>query len=90
MWRAVILVVLIVGIAQAVALFTRIPVVVDSETNEHASAETLSLARQHTLSVYDAAYLELARRQGAALASLDGPLRVAAGKLKVSLLPEHL
>lgn len=61
------------GIAQAVALFTQLPVRVDPETNEHASAETLSLARQHTLSVYDAAYLELALRRGATLASLDGP-----------------
>ena len=38
------------GIAQAVSLFTQLPVIVDPETNEHASAETLSLARQHTLS----------------------------------------
>jgi predicted nucleic acid-binding protein len=43
------------GVAQAVALFMQIPVVVDPETNDHACAETLSLARQHTLSVYDAA-----------------------------------
>jgi len=78
------------GIAQAVALFTRIPVVVDPETNEHASAETLSLARQHTLSVYDAAYLELALRRGAALASLDGPLRLVAKNLGVTVLPQKI
>jgi predicted nucleic acid-binding protein len=75
------------GVAQAVALVTQLPVVVDPETNEHASAETLSLARQHMLSVYDAAYLELALRRGAALASLDVPLRLAANKLGVPLLP---
>jgi predicted nucleic acid-binding protein len=78
------------GIAQAVALFTQLPVVVDPETNEHASAETLSLARQHTLSVYDAAYLELALRRGAALASFDGPLRLVAKKLGVALLPPKI
>jgi predicted nucleic acid-binding protein len=78
------------GIAQAVALFTQLPVIVDTETNEHASAETLSLARQHTLSVYDAAYLEIALRRGATLATLDGPLRVVAKKLGVPLLPKKL
>jgi predicted nucleic acid-binding protein len=78
------------GVAQAVALFTQLPVVVDPETNDHAAAQTLSLARQHALSVYDAAYLELALRRGAALASLDGPLRLVAKKLGVPLLPERL
>jgi predicted nucleic acid-binding protein len=78
------------GIAQAVALFTQLPVIVDTETNEHASAEALSLARQHTLSVYDAAYLEIALRRGATLATLDGPLRVVAKKLGVPLLPKKL
>ena len=75
------------GIAQAVALFTQLPVLVDPETNEHAGSETLSLARQHALSVYDAAYLELALRRGATLATLDGPLRTVAKKLGVPILP---
>lgn len=78
------------GIAQAVALFTQLPVIVDPETDERASAETLALARQHSLSVYDAAYLELALRRGAALASLDRPLRLVAKKLGVPLLPQKL
>jgi len=75
------------GIAQAVALVSQLPVVVDPETNEHAIAETLSLARQHNLSVYDAAYLELTLRQGAVLASLDRPLRLVAKNLGVTVLP---
>lgn len=78
------------GIAQAVALFTQLPVRVDPETNDRASAETLSLARQHTLSVYDAAYLELALRRGATLATLDGPLRAVSKKLGVPILPKKL
>jgi predicted nucleic acid-binding protein len=78
------------GIAQAVALFTQIPAVVDPDTNEHATAEALSLARQHTLSVYDAAYLELTLRRGAVLASLDGPLRLLAKNLGVPLLPRKI
>jgi len=78
------------GIAQAVALFTQLPVSVDPETNEHASGATLSLARAHALSVYDAAYLELALRRAATLATLDGLLRKVAKKLGVPLLPKKL
>ena len=78
------------GIAQAVSLFTQLPAVVDQETNDRAGGETLALARQHTLSVYDAAYLELALRRGASLGSLDLPLRAVAKKLGVPLLPAKL
>lgn len=78
------------GIAQAVALFTQLPVLVDSETNERAGRETLALARQHTLSVYDAAYLELALRRGATLASFDEPLRAIARTLAVPVVPTKL
>jgi predicted nucleic acid-binding protein len=75
------------GVAQAVALFTQLPVTLDAETNDRASGETLALARQHTLSVYDAAYLELALRRGASLASLDEPLRKTAKELGVGIRP---
>jgi predicted nucleic acid-binding protein len=75
------------GIAQAITLCEQLPVVVDPQTNDRAGSETLSLARQHTLSVYDAAYLELALRRGASLASLDITLRTIARKLGVKLLP---
>ena len=78
------------GVAQAVALVTQLPVVVDSETDDHAGSETLGLARQHALSVYDAAYLELALRRGTRLASLDGPLRAVAKRLGLPLLPKQL
>ena len=78
------------GVAQAVSLFTQLPVTLDPETSERASAEILALARQHTLSVYDATYLELALRRGAFLATLDGPLRIVAKKLGVPVLPKKL
>lgn len=78
------------GIAQAVALFTQWPVSVDPETNDHAGTETLALARKHGSSVYDAAYLELALRRGAGLASLDRPLRAIARKLGILLIPKRL
>jgi len=80
----------VTGIAQAVALFTQLPVLLDPETNARAGGETLALARQHKLSVYDAAYLELALRRGASLASLDGPLRTVAKQLGVPTQPQEL
>lgn len=41
-------------------------------------ALVMTLARRHRLSVYDAAYLELARRRGVPLATLDTALAAAA------------
>jgi predicted nucleic acid-binding protein len=46
----------------------------------------LRLARAHRLSVYDAAYLELARREGLPLATLDADLRKAAAGAGVALV----
>lgn len=47
---------------------------------------TLVLARAHKLSYYDASYLELARRTGSLLATLDRDLRRAASAAGVSCL----
>jgi predicted nucleic acid-binding protein len=44
------------------------------------------LAERHRLTLYDAAYLELAQRRGLPLATLDRELRTAAGAEKVTLL----
>jgi len=51
-------------------------------------ATVLTLARQHRLTVYDAAYLELAQRDGLELATLDAALRQAATAVGVPLLSE--
>jgi predicted nucleic acid-binding protein len=61
----------------------RLGVTVDRSPEE---AEVLALARRHRLSVYDAAYLELARRDGVALATLDGELATAARGESILLL----
>jgi predicted nucleic acid-binding protein len=50
-------------------------VLVDAEPVENA---VLDLARRHGLTVYDAAYLELAQRRGLPLATLDRRLAAAA------------
>ena len=56
---------------------------VDQSPDENA---VLRLARVHRLSVYDAAYLELARREDLPLATLDGDLRGAATDEAVALV----
>lgn len=61
-----------------------LPIVVDGETSARAWSETLSLARAHNLSAYDAAYLELAMRRGLPLATLDGKLKAAATAVGVA------
>jgi predicted nucleic acid-binding protein len=45
----------------------------------------LDSAREHELSVYDAAYLDLARFRGVPLATLDEPLRAAAKAAGVTI-----
>jgi predicted nucleic acid-binding protein len=45
-------------------------------------------AEEYRLTVYDAAYLELAVREGVPLATLDNDLRNAARAAKVSLAHE--
>ena len=47
--------------------------------------EFLSLRERHALTFYDAAYLDLAIREGSGLASLDDALRKAAVKAGVVL-----
>ena len=48
----------------------------------------LTLAREHDLTIYDAAYLELASRTGSELATLDKKLQRAAVAVGVPLWPE--
>lgn len=55
-----------------------LPIRVDPETDRHAWAATIRLAERHRLTVYDAAYLELALRRELSLATLDAQLRSAA------------
>jgi predicted nucleic acid-binding protein len=62
------------------------PIHVDSETYRQAWGATARLAERHRLTVYDAAYLELALRRSLPLATLDEDLRTAARAEKVQLL----
>ena len=51
-----------------------------------ADADVFALARKHQLTFYDAAYLELAAREGLALATLDKRLAEAARREGVALV----
>ncbi len=65
--------------------FNSLPIAVDEETKAHVFGDTPSLAREHGLSAYDAAYLELAMRRGLPLATLDKKLKTAAAAVGVPL-----
>jgi len=62
---------------------SRLRIQVDRLPDESA---VLRLARNRRLSVYDAAYLELAQREGLPLATLDADLQKAATGEGVALL----
>jgi predicted nucleic acid-binding protein len=63
-----------------------LPITVDPETDRQAWGATAKLAARHRLTLYDAAYLELARRRCLPLATLDRELRTAATAEDVVLL----
>jgi predicted nucleic acid-binding protein len=65
---------------------TLLPISVDPETDRQAWSATLRLAERYRLTLYDAAYLELAQRRRLPLATLDDELRIAATAEGVSLL----
>jgi predicted nucleic acid-binding protein len=64
----------------------RMPIVVDHETDAYAWTTTLRIADRFGLTIYDAAYLELADRRAVPLATLDQPLRAAAINLGLQVL----
>ena len=65
----------------------RLPLEVDSETDKQAWSATLQLSERHNITVYDAAYLELALRRGIPLATRDQRLAKAASEAGATVLP---
>ena len=61
-------------------------ITVDEEAPRRALEQILELGRNQRLSAYDAAYLELAMREGLPLATRDESLRKAARAVGVELL----
>ncbi|MEO9079195.1 MAG: type II toxin-antitoxin system VapC family toxin [Rhodanobacter sp.] len=71
--------------ASFLTMLQKLRIVTDAAGTEHALTDTLHLARQHLLTAYDAAYLELALRERLPLATLDVGLRKAAKQAAVKL-----
>ncbi len=65
-----------------------LPIEIDPDTNQHAWKSIGDLADRHRLTVYDAAYLELAIRKRVPLATLDDDLVKAASAEKVPVFGE--
>jgi predicted nucleic acid-binding protein len=63
-----------------------LPISIDNQTGRHAWTRTVAIADKHSLTVYDATYLELAMRLSFPLATLDADLRKAAKAEGVALL----
>jgi predicted nucleic acid-binding protein len=72
--------------AQLAAFLHELPIALDLETADRAWEVSARLAERFKLSVYDAAYLELAQRRQLPLASLDRDLRTAATASGVEVL----
>jgi predicted nucleic acid-binding protein len=70
----------------SLADLARLAIAVDPETDEQAWSATLQLSDRFGLTVYDAAYLELARRRRLPLATLDRALQEAADTLGIAVL----
>jgi predicted nucleic acid-binding protein len=66
-----------------IAQLENLPLYVDSLRSHQCFSRTIALARAYNLSSYDAAYLELAIREGLPIATLDKDLRKAAIKADV-------
>ena len=68
------------------SLLTQLPIFVERAWPEKMMKQLLTLGRDNSLSSYDAAYLEVAMRQGLPIATLDSKLLKAAKRINVSIL----
>jgi len=73
-------------VTAAVSLLGDLPIETQTNSITGHGAQVLAFARAHNLSTYDAAYLELAARLGAPLATLDGRLAAAARVAGIEIL----
>jgi predicted nucleic acid-binding protein len=71
---------------KAIAQLSQMAITADPDTSTYAWTATLQLADRFRITLYDAAYLELAQRSSLPLATLDEELRTAAQALGVAVL----
>jgi predicted nucleic acid-binding protein len=70
----------------ALADLSLLDIVVDAHTDANAWSDTQELAERFGLTLYDAAYIELASRRALPLATLDAEMRAAGRSLGLRLL----
>ena len=70
----------------ALTQLSRLSISADPDTDAYAWTVILQFADRFQLTLYDAAYLELAARRGLPLATLDRELRDASAALGIALL----
>jgi predicted nucleic acid-binding protein len=73
------------GVMRTAELVQELPISVQEVPPGLALGAVIDVARSQVLSAYDAAYLELAMREGVPLATRDDNLRAAAGRVGVPL-----
>lgn len=73
-------------VAEFVAKIETLDIRVDDGTASRGLREILALARRESLTSYDAAYLDLAMREGLPLATRDRALAKAAKRLGVAVI----
>ena len=78
------------GIAAFLETLRRLPIQIERREALWLWQAILPLVRQHRLSGYDAAYLELAKRERMPLATLDDDLKAASRTMGVAVLEASL
>lgn len=68
------------------SLLNELPISLDDKTASKALEDTLDIARNINITVYDATYLELALRDNIPIATLDKKLQKAAQHIGIELL----
>lgn len=68
-------------------LVRQLPIQTDDSPRYRLSDEILRLGRVHQLTAYDAAYVELALRESAPVATFDAAIRRCAAQVGLTLLP---
>ena len=69
--------------ARFLTLLWNLPIHIDLALTQTAVQRILDLGRNHQISAYDAAYLELALRKAVPLATIDNKLRTVASQLNI-------
>lgn len=68
------------------SILSVLPIIVDETSKDKLWGDVINLSRQLKLSVYDAAYLELAMREGLPIATLDQGLKQAANLVGIETI----